>query len=257
MKKFIILVMAIAIALTLSSCNKGGEVLGGVFGQTCDKCEKIAELQAEAEELAEKLNTREATLHEGSAEVVDNEERLDSINEQISVLMQHDCPLPPEKVTNVEYVLGKYNGTYTGEMKAGVAHGKGSFEGIYHKNKFITLKYDGDFVGGELEGYGVYILEDSQVNHIIHYEGEFHSNCLTGQATEIETYGKTTTEKKGEFKNGRFMNGEYTEKDSSGVITDYGTYKDGNISYSAKTEQEKKRNQQQAEFIIDVFDWIF
>lgn len=257
MKKIIILVMAIAIALTLSSCSKGGEVLGGVFGQTCDKCEKIAELQAEAEELGKKLSTKEAALHEGSAEVVDNEELLESINEQIAILVQHECPLPPEKVTNVEYVLGEYNGTYTGEMKAGVAHGKGTFEGTYRNNKNITLTYEGDFVGGKLEGCGVYILTDSNLNHTIRHEGEFKSNHFTGKGTEINSWKDKSTERKGEFENGRIVNGEYTETDASGKITDYGTYKNGEIVYSAKIEAERKRDQQQAEFITGIVDWIF
>lgn len=251
MKKILCALTILSMIISITACNA-----------KCEKCDKITELQAEADELREFLENYNVA-QEGTAEDIGAQERLASIKEQLVVLAQHECSLPAEKVKNVEYKLGDYSGTYTGEWKSGVAHGQGSFEGVDNYNN--TLTYEGEFIGGELTGYGVYNSVGASSGNEQYYEGDFVENQFHGDGFLRQTYAEEIVEKTGKWVKSKFITGEYTVKDRYGNVTDYGTYEDGVLTYSAEIEASKKRDEEikkQSEqnatnFIVGVFDGLF
>lgn len=259
MKKIKIIALVIAIILSLTACGNGG-----LLSKNCEKCEKIAEMQAEIEKLSEPpADKKEAALHEGSAEEYLNEERLVSLEEQIAILVQHDCPNPPDKVTNAEFSIDSYNGTYTGEMKAGIPLGKGRFDGVYYENEKATLVIEGNFIGSKLDGEGMKLKKNDAIGAELLLEGEFDNDRLVN-GTKRSKNTSVTLEYKGEFRNNEFYNGEYTEIAPDGTIKDYGTYENGKVTYSALAEArrqqaeqaEKELEKKKGEFISGIIDWI-
>lgn len=253
MKKFFILAITAVMAMTFSACQS-----------SCERCNKIAEMQAELASLNQQLYTPEAISNEGSTEYLEMLEKRDSLKNQIDVLIQHDCDLPPEKVKNIEYTFGSFIGTYSGEMKANVVHGKGVFEGTFIGNSEIPMRYEGEFAWGELDGQGVY--ETVSLSGVsTRKEGEFKDNSFVyGIVTKTQEGGPNHKDE-GEFRNEQLYNGKYTITNASGQIIDCGTYENGVLTYSAKEEQKKENNEKvkdwysnQANNIIsDIFDHIF
>lgn len=79
---------------------------------------------------------------------------------------------------------------FRGHFQEGKKNGKGKFEwddGSY---------YDGDFVDGQFQGYGVYYF--ANLDKI--YEGEFRMNNMEGKGVEKWNDGKRY---EGDFKNGK------------------------------------------------------
>ena len=71
------------------------------------------------------------------------------------------------------------NGTYIGEYKHGVRHGKGEFE-------FISgPKYVGEFNNGKFHGQGTYTYSNGDK-----YVGEFNNDKPHGQGTYIFSNGE-------------------------------------------------------------------
>jgi uncharacterized protein (TIGR02145 family) len=126
-------------------------------------------------------------------------------------------------------VIVRQQSDYTGEFNNDDYHGKG---------KLVTLKfeYEGNFVEGKKEGYGVITYKNKYA-----YAGVFKADQYHGQGTlrdfEEDAYGLIIVKGsfKGEFENNAFKKGLYTYKDGN---TYDGDWKDGlpsgNGTYSWK-----------------------
>jgi len=100
-------------------------------------------------------------------------------------------------------------GTYKGQMKDGLAHGKGIYTSS-HKGKKRNYKYfyKGNFVNGKKEGKGLQIIH--LPTYVIKYQGSFISNLANGRGVLTMIYkGKLEQKYIGEFKKGyRHGNGK-------------------------------------------------
>jgi hypothetical protein len=93
-------------------------------------------------------------------------------------------------------------GTYKGEMKDGLAHGKGIYTSS-HKGKTGNYKYlyKGSFVNGLKHGKGTQIIH--LPTYVLKYQGSFKDNEKHGYGITINKYkGKLEQKYIGEYKNG-------------------------------------------------------
>jgi len=98
-------------------------------------------------------------------------------------------------------------GTYKGQMKNGLAHGKGTYTSS-HKGKKGKYKYfyKGDFVNGLKHGKGTQIIH--LPTYVLKYQGSFKDNEKHGYGITINKYkGKLEQKYIGEFKRG-YMHGK-------------------------------------------------
>jgi|LGOV01.1.fsa_nt_gb hypothetical protein len=135
----------------------------------------------------------------------------------------------------------KYNnGTYEGNFKNGIKHGKG----FYKWNSKDS--YEGDFKDGKKDGHGVYHYSDGW-KHI----GEFIDGKLTGKAKQYNEKGKLVFE--GYFVKGKlhgygtshFNNGgKYVGEYSNGKRHGYGKEinKNGDVAYEGQWENGKTKS---------------
>ena len=91
--------------------------------------------------------------------------------------------------------IEKGNGTYIGEYKHGVRHGKGEFEFISED------KYVGEFKNNKFDGQGTYIFSSG-----FKYIGEHKDGKPHGQGTYTHEHGEVL---KGIWENGEFMGVNY------------------------------------------------
>jgi hypothetical protein len=78
-----------------------------------------------------------------------------------------------QQVTDCKVQLPALSGTYSGECKKGLAHGKGVAQGIDH--------YEGQFIKGLPEGNGIYKWADGSW-----YEGEWKKGMREGQGRLVK-----------------------------------------------------------------------
>jgi hypothetical protein len=93
-------------------------------------------------------------------------------------------------------------GTYKGEMKNGLAHGKGTYTSS-HKGKKGNYKYlyKGSFVNGLKHGKGTQIIH--LPTYVLKYQGGFKNDVPHGRGISIYKYkGKLEQKYIGEYKNG-------------------------------------------------------
>jgi len=93
-------------------------------------------------------------------------------------------------------------GTYKGQMKNGLAHGKGIYTSS-HKGKKGNYKYfyKGNFVNGKKEGKGLQIIH--LPTYVIKYQGSFKNDLSDGHGVLTMIYkGKLEQKYVGEFKKG-------------------------------------------------------
>ncbi len=239
MKKVMCIIMVMVITISLSACNIGEK--------KCKKCEQIVEMQAKIEELNAYVHANRNM--EGSREFDSKEEELEQLRNQLSILLQHDCPIPSKNVENMEYRIGDYIGTYTGEWKSNAPHGKGTFKGKTDNEK-CEIYYSGDWVNGNFEGYGEYAVYDYFNNNERAYKGEFKNNYFHGTGSFYENIHMNVDDcmiwVEGEFENGKLVYGTFTEADQNGKTTDYGTMEGPNWTKtsSAKAEAEERYKQE-------------
>ena len=93
-------------------------------------------------------------------------------------------------------------GIYSGQMRGGAAHGKGTFisvsEGKKGKNKYF---YKGDWVNGQRHGKGKQIIHLPK--YTIKYEGSFKNDLSDGHGVlTMISKGKLEQKYIGQFKNG-------------------------------------------------------
>jgi len=116
----------------------------------------------------------------------------------ILLLQLADYRVPPVTVAQLPD-----GGTYVGEMKDGVLHGKGAItwsNGVRYEGEFVDglfqgsghyqrpdgVVYDGEFARGDMNGWGVMVLSATR-----RYEGEFSDGNFSGHGTYVtdrETY---------------------------------------------------------------------
>jgi hypothetical protein len=98
-------------------------------------------------------------------------------------------------------------GTYKGQVKDGLAHGKGTYTSK-HKGKKGNYKYlyKGSFVNGLKHGKGTQIIH--LPTYVLKYQGSFKDNEKHGYGITINKYkGKLEQKYIGEFKRG-YMHGK-------------------------------------------------
>lgn len=253
MKKRLCFLTAIIMMSTFSAC-------GNVGNQSCEKCDKIVEIQSRIDELS--VNISKNADMEGSYEYDKNEEELYSLREQLDLLLQHECSLPAENVTNQECRLGVFTGKYTGEWKSNAPHGSGVFEGTDDSGN-LTMYYSGGWEFGTIQGYGEYELHNSLNNSDISYKGDFRDNKYDGSGVYYQNLhmnsDKCITIIDGEFSEGILVTGDFQEKDQNGNLTDYGTMQGSGWTKtsSAKADAEAKRQQQVEDQFYDAASEFF
>lgn len=251
MKKIVCIISAILMITAFSSCGKSS---GGLFKKSCDKCDKIIEIQERIDGLSTQLS--ESADMEGSNEYTKNEEELYSLREQLDMLLQHECPLPVENVKNKECRVGVFTGKYTGEWKSNAPHGKGTYEAT-DDGGHLTMYYSGDWTFGNIEGYGEYELYNSLSNCDISYKGYFENNNYNGRGEFYQNIHMNRddciTRINGEFKDGKLVSGDFQEENQNGKITDYGTMQGAGWTKtsSAKADAEAERQRQVQQQIED------
>ena len=90
----------------------------------------------------------------------------------------------------VNYVnIARYEGNYTGEMKNGERHGKGTYI-YYQKGDSIEKKYVGEWKNGERNGKGEYTEYRYGSSNGIRYVGDWKNDERNGYGTETFGNGK-------------------------------------------------------------------
>lgn len=127
--------------------------------------------------------------------------------------MIEDSVVDESKIFNVEsyecsvrFMDGSRDGLYTGEMYKDEPEGNGSFSYYDHDGKSVV--YNGEFVDGEITGFGTMRFEDGS-----RYVGDFEQGVLDGYGIWYNPQDKIV--RKGEFISGR-LNGMATIYDDLG-----------------------------------------
>ncbi len=128
--------------------------------------------------------------------------------------MIEDGVVDEEKIINVEnfncsvsFEDGSRDGIYTGEMYKEEPQGNGSFS--YHNNEGKSVTYNGEFIRGEITGFGTMHFEDGS-----RCVGFFEQGVLDGYGVWYNSQGKIV--RKGEFISGK-LNGTATIYDDLGI----------------------------------------
>lgn len=259
-------------------------ILTGCAEKKCEVCEQIGKLQTELSELDAYLQSSDAVLMEGSYEVEEKNERADSIRAQLQTMMNHECKTPVVNVTDQDYDWWGVSGKYTGEWKSTYPCGNGSFSGKHdYENGSVTVDYSGEWSGGMPNGTGELTRTSSfeytgrPTSKI--YKGQFLNGYLNGIGYYSEDFTTTTfVIPSGNFRNNHLDGeAEYIQYNIDGSLYDrgtvVGTLKNTNngidyhmeITYSERTELEKKRAEEEArqaeqdaaDFIVDSIGDMF
>lgn len=243
MKKINCLLLAVAIAASLSACGE----------ETCADCEKIEALQAELKEITEYIN--ENREYEGTQEFDEKEERYYSIYKQLELLMEHECTIPVVEVKDKEYIMGGLIGTYTGEWKSSSPCGHGVYtakSNVKNEDAVRHYVYDCEWSGGYPNGYGTETCEGNKLDSTDTYykgyfvdgkyngEGYYYFKApgfhfdLTGTFTDGFMYGNGTRREYNSNGNIYFIvtvtfegnvlagRGDFKQYDDNGELIDYG-----------------------------------
>lgn len=88
-----------------------------------------------------------------------------------------DAAYVTDEAVSLSFAFGDYDGTYTGDMKAGLPNGYGTFTSV--ETSGLTWYYAGDWVDGHMEGYGITEWDDGWIE-----EGTYASDYLNGEGQE-------------------------------------------------------------------------
>ncbi len=147
----------------------------------------------------------------------DNYKRLNFIQKYFvrysEIEMIEDSVVDEGKIINVEnyncsvrFQDGRRDGIYTGEIYEDEPDGNGSFS--YYNNEGNSIVYNGEFVNGEMTGFGTMHFEDGS-----RYVGDFEQGVLDGYGIWYNSQDKIV--RKGEFISGK-LNGMATIYDDLG-----------------------------------------